>query len=901
MTTNLPLRRSKPTQRTAADELPIQSLSADGLLVRDDGALVRYLELIPTNPLVYDADGCERMTTAMTRMLMQIPAHMSIQCYVQGDHVSLEELVQSMRAETDGAAAPLLASAEPLRQAQGHALRGLADLHEEGICQWSEAQAALQVKFVLVVPFEPAKRRRPLGALPVDRPVNEKTPLRRRLADHLSHARDSYHLTEQLATALRAVDFTVTMMKGPQVADLLWRRLAPTKARSLPEQAPSRSAPCWVGSLDHAIDAPRSQQAAARLRTALAQGAIDTRPARHVVVDGDLELTGYLSRRPQRTFYGWLLYAMQSDYPWTLSVHIHMRDRQAEMTRLQRQGRMLSSLNQAENGPGNIEQFEQESEVQSVRLELATGAQSVADVSYYLSIRQPGGHDPRALRETALRALREMSSHIDAAVQQGEGQQPDLWRSTLPLGLDVARRTIRMVSRNAADSVPFCSTSCGSSTGIPFAFAEPGRTVERINPFDRLHRNPLTLLYATSGSGKTATLAALATAAIARGTQVSIIDRSTGGHYKFMCSLIPGAEHIELGAEESQRINCWDVDDLARVPREKVVFLVQLHSLLIGDHDAAGGAPGLEPLERSLLGRAIRETYRRALEQGRVPRESMLREVLNDLTVAERVHSEEHSAVYRRLTLNVADLCDEGTYAYLFDGETSVDFDREAPVVVFNTAQLPNDVDAAVLFVVFDYITNRVSKRWEHQLHRRAAGHVPAGPFDGASMLVFEEVWKLLESPATAGAVAERARRGRHIGLWTVALSQSKSDMASPHAKALLDNAVIHLMLGQSKEDLAGPVIETAGLSSEELTQISQLQTIKEEVAEAYMINGRRGRGAVGIRLGTRLYWAVTTEPHEDVPLRAQALQQADGNPWEALDLLADPTWRTEHQRAVVA
>ena len=36
---------------------------------------------------------------------------------------------------------------------------------------------------------------------------------------------------------------------------------------------------------------------------------------------------------------------------------------------------------------------------------------------------------------------------------------------------------------------PLVGTGCGSPTGIPFAFADPGRTVEMLNPYDEEHAN----------------------------------------------------------------------------------------------------------------------------------------------------------------------------------------------------------------------------------------------------------------------------------------------------------------------------------------------------------------------------------------------------------------------------
>jgi type IV secretory pathway VirB4 component len=257
-----------------------------------------------------------------------------------------------------------------------------------------------------------------------------------------------------------------------------------------------------------------------------------------------------------------------------------------------------------------------------------------------------------------------------------------------------------------------------------------------------------------------------------------------------------------------------------------VAFLVRLHALLIGDHDAGADSYGLDALQRSLLAHAIRQTYRRAAATATTPRESLLRDVLYELAAAEQDRSPDHASVLRDLAINVADLCQDGTYGYLFDRPTSIPAAREAPLIVFNTAKVPEDVSAAVLFSVFEYITNRVERRWRDQLQRRAAGHTPAGPLDGTSILVFEEVWKVVSRRATAEFVTERARRGRHSGLWTIALSQARRDLDSPHARALLDNATLHLLLGQSRDDLHA-VADAIGLSSEEVTRVSQLVTEK--------------------------------------------------------------------------
>ena len=241
------------------------------------------------------------------------------------------------------------------------------------------------------------------------------------------------------------------------------------------------------------------------------------------------------------------------------------------------------------------------------------------------------------------------------------------------------------------------------------------------------------------------------------------------------------------------------------------------------------------------------------------------------------------AATYRSLAERLHAFCGEGSYGYLLDRPTTVDLGT-APLAVFDTRAVPEEVSPAVLFVLSEFLTAHIERRREAHLRSAAAGE--GGPFAGRFVLVLEELWKLTERRATGAWLNEQARRARHAGLFLVCVTQQRSDLAGPWGKALLDNSTMQLLLRQSPDELAY-LRDALKLTDAEVEIVAHLRTDKRRAAQAYFINGTRGRGVVSVRLGPRAYWIATSEPIEDVPARERALREAGGDPWAALDLLA--------------
>ena len=114
-----------------------------------------------------------------------------------------------------------------------------------------------------------------------------------------------------------------------------------------------------------------------------------------------------------------------------------------------------------------------------------------------------------------------------------------------------ARTRRKYATRNVGDTIPLVGTSCGSPTGIPFAFTDPGRDARAAQPV-RPRRTPTTRCWSTaaSASGKTMAANVMVSRCIAHGARAFVLDRA--GHYELLTALVAGARQIDIGADDSR-------------------------------------------------------------------------------------------------------------------------------------------------------------------------------------------------------------------------------------------------------------------------------------------------------------------------------------------------------------
>lgn len=861
---------------SSGDLLPLRALCQEGVGVLSSGAFVRWIEVsTPVNPLIYDSEETEAIAQVLQQLASRLDERQSLQLLAHATPLPVQAIIQEERhtcqqavtnARTEGKGGLALAC-ERLGLAQ-----------EQSIRTQSDALAAMQVRYLVVVPWLPA-RTRLLTRLDARRGPLRMTPHAYQRACHESARR-----TEGVRSDLQAAGLSARELDGQEVAGLLRERFDSAQSENPLQDQGALELPATLAQLD----SPKRAQAHTRgLWRALCPQPVNLRDRRVIRIGKEVAQTRYLGSLPEQTWLGWLLHLMSASCPFTVSVHIHGTDRARERQHHRRRYKRIFGNNRGtelKGRPLDPDQGAQEQEAADLNGELALTGAGVYGLSCYLTIPEPCG-DTEILQDTLDGIARELSAVNDAQLHTGLAAQSQSYTSTLPLGLDTARRTRKYVSVNVGDTTPLVGVRCGSPSGIPIGYSTVGRSLVRLDLFDPAHNSHMLLVTGDTGHGKTMLVNNIYARALARGDHGAVIER--GGHYEFLASLIPGAANIRLGAG-ADAICPWDTPNPACVPPEKVDYLIALHAVLIGS--GRRGEYGLTALEENLLGRAIRRAYERCALTGETPRELLLHETIRTWTASE--HQGGLADALADIAARLHNFIGGGPYAYLADWPTTIPGD--SPFVVFDTASIPDRFAGAAMFEIVEHTAERVARNLELHLTQNPQD-VPgiAGRHTPRLLLTLEEVWRLLENDATARWVNELPRRGRHENLAFIGVSHLISDFTSPTGRAFFDATTRKITFHQSPRQIR-LLQEELGITSEEVRAVAALRTVWRDYATAYFDNGPRGRGTIIARFSDLEYWTATHNPEHDEPLRRQALREAHGDPWRALRLLADPDWHQQ-------
>ncbi len=756
--------RGRHRRSRAGALLPVTTITSDGLVVLDDATLVRVLELRALAPLRMSSGQLERAGGAIGELAAKLPDRQSLQLITQAEPLDTGALVGELHQQVLQTRAQL--EKDNLVD-RGTALEALALASADGIVEHSLRLAGTELRHLLVVPWHPAR-----GTLR-PRAITDAA-LRRAIDEHEAHV-------ASISAHLHSLELAPAALDGTQLASVLYGHINPAVDEPLTDVAELLAEPSVNGDLAAA--------GARRIKEKLCRSEVDNRARSHLVVGDSAVHCRAVSSVPDHTWLGWLLYLMQSPYPFTLAVHWRAGRRATERQRARQRYRRIWGVQRAREmrlRPPDPEANEREQEAAQLTAELAASAGAgVYEVAIVLALRHPEANST-VLSRHAHELERDLLSRTDARLHHPAFAQLEAWRATWPLGIDPLRIRRKYVSTNLADTMPLVAARCGSPTGIPLGWARPGRTLERLDPFDPAHENHLMVIAGKSGGGKTMSTNLILARIVAQGAEGGVIDRA--GHYEFLASLVPDAAVVNLGTGSEEAINPWDVADVRHLPPEKLEYLLALHSFFLG-RPQADGTYDIEPRDHSQLSLAIRAVYRRCQLTGEQPREMLLQEELYRRSDEARSDGNVDLASHlAQLAEGLHDYTGDGAGAYLADRPTSIP--EDSPLVIFDTRAVGDARAGAAMFAIVEHLARRAQRTRNLHAHR--------GPWGGRTFLVVDEGWKMLERRSTGRWINEQARRSRHNRLFLVAISQKLDDfLQHPEGEALVSQSSIQLLLGQ--------------------------------------------------------------------------------------------------------
>ena len=428
-----------------------------------------------------------------------------MQIYIDARPVNLAELLADCRREVQASAGPVPAASglvDRLALARWRLYAGM----EESLRLHADAQAAVQVSCYVVVPLVPRQsvaraalawaRRSRLPTASLERPVSAH---RRAVREQLAHV-------DALRAELEAEGMATELLDGEQVARLAVGEVQPDPGRRRAPQRADGNVEV-LGELDAAGDRDLARQAAVRLREQIATSSLDFKSShQHVVVDRDVEQTIVIANTAGRTQMGWLHGAMLTRQPFTLSVFVHGLERRRERQRLKLAYRRLShdqSRRRAARPRPGLRPLRAGARVP--RVAGRDGHRRDLEPVPRLGLPDPprarAGPGPRrALRGgRLLHGVHRVRGGLQGRAAASSASTSCGARASRSGG-DLYGRARKYPTANAGDMLPLIGTRCGSPTGVPFAFADPGRTVELINPYDEEHANHTIVITGRSGS-----------------------------------------------------------------------------------------------------------------------------------------------------------------------------------------------------------------------------------------------------------------------------------------------------------------------------------------------------------------------------------------------------------------
>ncbi len=340
------------------------------------------------------------------------------------------------------------------------------------------------------------------------------------------------------------------------------------------------------------------------------------------------------------------------------------------------------------------------------------------------------------------------------------------FNSTLPLNDDELYITFNMNSSPIASSFPFISSELTSDRGILYGI---NRHNNSLILFDRFSlQNANSVVFATSGAGKSYAVKLEILRSLMLGTDVIVIDPEY--EYKHLSEAV-GGTYVNISLSSENKINPFDLprsiggeSKPKDIIRSAVITLKGLVRLMLGK---------LTYDEDSIVDRALLETYAKKditpdsdLSKAEAPVMSDFEQILDGMEGGADL-----SLRLRKYTI--------GTFAGLLNSQTNVEMNNQ--LVCFSVRDLEDELRPIAIYTIINYIWNVVRSETKKRV------------------LVIDEAWWMMQHEDSAKFIFALVKRCRKYYLGVTTITQDVNDfLTSPYGQAIVTNSSMQILFKQS-------------------------------------------------------------------------------------------------------
>ncbi len=486
---------------------------------------------------------------------------------------------------------------------------------------------------------------------------------------------------------------------------------------------------------------------------------------------------------PQYLSSAWLFPIINSNIVMDISFFIHPADTGETLKKLRKKVTEVQAelIERSEKGLTRDPSLEMAyQDMEELRDKLMSASERMFKLGIYITIY---GDTEKELKdiENILRSLLEGKLiYIKPALfQQKEG-----FISTSPYGQDLLQVHSPMNTSPLSSIFPFVSSDLSSNDGILYGINQHNNSLILFDRFSL--ENPNSIIFGTSGSGKSYLVKLEALRYLMTGADVVIIDPEN--EYRPLAEAV-GGKFYDVSLSSNSHINPFDLpvpregDRPDDILRSNLINLIGLLRIMMG---------GLSAEEDSIIDQAITETYAvkditpdsdPSTWNENIPLMSDLEQILESMKGTD--------SLVRRLKKFTT-----GAYSNFFNQKSNVSMDNN--LTVFGIRNLEEELRPMAMFIIMRYIWKTMTSSLKKRI------------------LIVDEAWWIMQTEDGASFLYGLVKRSRKYWLGVTTVTQDVSDfMRSDYGQPIINNSALKMLLKQSPA-VIDKVQKTFNLTDEE-------------------------------------------------------------------------------------